>query len=386
VAPVVDGLPGFTGRGGVAHAAAYRGAAPYRGQRVLVAGGSISALEVASELALQGAARVVVASRRQRYVMQKLLAGVPADHVAFTRFAALAGETFPPVAAAAALKALVVATSGRPEQFGAPAPADDLLAAGLTLSQHYLPLVAEGRVVPRPWIARVEGSTAWFADGSAEEFDAILLGTGYAPDLSYLAPDVRAVLGAPPVLHDLTFHPELPGLAFLGQFEQVGPHLPTLELQARWIAYAWSGRVAPPTREAMAARLAAAPAHGVPMQVAARRFATAAGVEPDPRSWPTLTRALLVGPMSPASFRLSGPDALPDAAARVAADAAAFGAGADRALSPEQTAQLRALATARADADLAALAAPLKAYAPPSPGSPARSASTTAERPQPARA
>jgi hypothetical protein len=90
--------------------------------------------------------------------------------------------------------------------------------------------------------------------------------------------------------------------------------------------------------------------------------------------------------MSPASFRLSGPDALPDAAARVTDDAAAFGAGADGDLSPEQTAQLRALATARADADLAALAAPLKAYPPPSPGWPAWSSSTTAERQQPARA
>jgi cation diffusion facilitator CzcD-associated flavoprotein CzcO len=355
VAPAVDGLDGFTGRGGVTHVAAYRGAAPYRGLRVLVAGGGISALEVASELALQGAARVAVASRRQRYVLQKLLAGVPADHVAFTRFAALAAEAFPPAAAAAALKALVVATSGRPEQFGAPEPADDLFAAGLTLSQQYLPLVAEGRIAPRPWIVRVEGSTACFADGTAEEFDAIVLATGYAPDLSLLGPSARAVLGTPPVLHHLTFHPDLPGLALLGLFEQIGPHFPTLELQARWIAYAWGGRVAPPTREAMMVGLGAAPAHGLPMQAAARLFATAAGVEPDPLAWPALARALFFGPLSPASFRLSGPDALPDAPARVAADAAAFGAGAEGDLTAEQAAQLRALADVRTDVDLAAL-------------------------------
>jgi thioredoxin reductase len=355
VAPAVDGLGGFTGRGGVTHVAAYRGAAPYRGQRVLVAGGSISALEVAGELAVQGAARVVVASRRQRYVLQKLLAGVPADHVAFTRFAALAGEVFPPAASAAALKALVVGTSGRPEQFGAPAPHEDLFAAGLTLSQSYLPLVAEGRIVPRPWLARVDGAAVHFADGAAEEFDAIVLGTGYAPDLSPLGAGVHSALGASRALHNLTFHPDLPGLAFLGLFEQIGPHLPTLELQARWIAYAWSGRVAPPTREAMAAGLAPAPAHGVPMQVAARLFARAAGVEPDPQAWPALARALFFGPLSPASFRLSGPDALADAPARVAADAAAFGAGADGELTPEQAAQLRALAAARDDAELAAL-------------------------------
>jgi hypothetical protein len=304
---------------------------------------------------VQGAARVVVASRRQRYVVQKLLAGVPADHVAFTRFAALAGEVFPPAASAAALKALVVGTSGRPEQFGAPAPAEELFAAGLTLSQTYLPLVAEGRIAPRPWLARVEGAAVHFADGAAEEFDAVVLGTGYEPDLSPLGAGVRAALGAPRALYNHTFHPDLPGLALLGLFEQMGPHFPTLELQARWIAYAWSGRVAPPTREAMAAGLAPAPVHGVPMQVAARLFATAAGVEPDPTAWPALARALFFGPLSPASFRLSGPDALADAPARVAADAAAFGAGADGELTPEQAAQLRALAAARDDVGLAAL-------------------------------
>jgi hypothetical protein len=387
VAPVVDGLPGFTGRGGVAHAAAYRGAAPYRG--AARAGGRRQ----------HQRARGSRASWRSRALRARWWRVGGSATSCRSCWPACPRTTW---RSRASPRSPARRSRPSPRRRRSRRSSCRRAAARSSSARRRRPTTCSPRgsrcrsttcrSSPRGASCRGRGSRAWRArrrgstDGSAEEFDAILLGTGYAPDLSYLAPDVRAVLGAPPVLHDLTFHPELPGLAFLGQFEQVGPHLPTLELQARWIAYAWSGRVAPPTREAMAARLAAAPAHGVPMQVAARRFATAAGVEPDPRSWPTLTRALLFGPMSPASFRLSGPDALPDAAARVAADAAAFGAGADRALSPEQTAQLRALATARADADLAALAAPLKAYAPPSPGSPARSASTTAERPQPARA
>jgi hypothetical protein len=177
---------------------------------------------VASELAQRGAARVVVASRRQRYVIQKLLAGVPADHVAFTRFAALAAESFPPAASEAGLRALVVGTSGSPEQFGAPRPADSLFAAGLTLSQQFLPLVADGRIAVRPWVARLAGEMAHFADGGAEPFDAIVLATGYTPALPFLGADVRAALGlgdAPAesvervdrALYDLTFHPALPG-------------------------------------------------------------------------------------------------------------------------------------------------------------------------------
>ena len=375
--PHVEGLGTFVGRGGVTHAADYRGAEPFRGLRVLVAGGGISALEVASELALHGAAEVVVASRRQRYVLQKLLAGVPADHVAFTRFAALAAESLPPAEVDAGLRALVVGTSGSPEQYGAPRTAESVFAAGLTLSQTFLPLVADGRIAVRPWLARVDGREVRFADGSAATFDAIVFGTGYEPELPFLGARVRAAVGLAPSpgeggafpglgLYKHTFHPDLPGIAFLGLFEQIGPHLPTLELQARWIAYAWSGRIAAPRRETMAAALAAAAAVGaaggaaggrqaVPMHAAARLFATAAGVEPDPHAWPALARALFFGPLSPASFRLSGPDALSDAPARVALDAAAFGAGGDRGLTPDQAEQLRSLADARGDARLAAL-------------------------------
>ena len=62
------------------------------------------------------------------------------------------------------------------------------------------------------------------------------------------------------------------------------------------------------------------------MNLAALAFARAAGVEPHLDNWPQLHRALLFGPLAPSSFRLGGPDALPDAPARFARDAAAFGA------------------------------------------------------------
>ena len=62
------------------------------------------------------------------------------------------------------------------------------------------------------------------------------------------------------------------------------------------------------------------------MNLAALAFARAAGVEPRLENWPHLRRALLFGPLAPSCFRLEGPDALPDAPARFARDAAAFGA------------------------------------------------------------
>ena len=62
------------------------------------------------------------------------------------------------------------------------------------------------------------------------------------------------------------------------------------------------------------------------MNLAALTFARAAGVEQHLDNWPHMRRALLFGPLAPSCFRLEGPDALPDAPARFAREAAAFGA------------------------------------------------------------
>ena len=74
----------------------------------------------------------------------------------------------------------MVEAGGSPEQYGAPAPDPSLFAAGVTLSQYYLPLVAEGRITVRPWMESVADATVTFADGHAEEFDGIVFGTGFA--------------------------------------------------------------------------------------------------------------------------------------------------------------------------------------------------------------
>ncbi len=87
--PSLPGLDSFCGQRGVLHSFQYKDPEGFRGKRVLVVGCAISALEIASDLAMLGASRVVSTFRHQRYVMQKLAAGVPCDALMFTRFAAL---------------------------------------------------------------------------------------------------------------------------------------------------------------------------------------------------------------------------------------------------------------------------------------------------------
>jgi dimethylaniline monooxygenase (N-oxide forming) len=358
VAPDVPHIPGietFAGSLGVAHTNQYNGAERYREKDVVVLGCSISALEISADLALAGARAVTTACRRPRYILPKVIAGVPTDHVIFTRAAALAAETTPPEALAAALKNVVLRAAGNPAQYGAPAPDENIFAAGIAQSQHFLAAVAEGRITMRSAIARIENRTVHFSDGTTMQPDALLFGTGYRLSLPWLAPALAAVLrvdGSHIDLHEHTFHPELPGLAFLGLYDQVGPLLPVLELQARWISYAFSGVRPAPTRAEMLEGLARCrAARGGPknvlMHAMALLFARQVGAEPDLARWPELQRALLFGPLSPVSFRLQGPDSLADAPARTGANAAAFGAISSPHLSQEEQDTLSTILSSR---------------------------------------
>jgi thioredoxin reductase len=357
VIPWLPGLDSFRGQGGVLHSFRYKDPEGFRGKRVLVVGCAISALEIASDLAMLGASRVVSSFRRQRYIMQKLVAGVPSDALTQTRFAALNAEVTPRELLCDKTQDWILRTFGSPEQFGALRPAGNFLTVGRGLSQHFLPLVAEGRIAVKPWISEVQRQNVRFEDTSSEEFDAIILGTGFELSIPFLSPTIAQILDLDAHHADLykfTFHPDLAGLAFLGLWEQIGPYFPPLELQARWITYIWRGITRPPTRDQMNAGIASyrqgrGKSQLQAMHLLALLFARQANVEPDLKQWPRFARALLFGPLSAISFRLSGPDCLANAGERIIAEAQALGTIVSSTFSSEELAQLHALAAVRKD-------------------------------------
>lgn len=124
-----------------------------------------------------------------------------------------------------------------------------------------------------------------------------------------------------------------------------------LELQARWIAYVWGGALPGPSLEEMESGIADYQTRrGGPevifMSTLGPLFARAAGVEPELSSWP----ALLFGPFTPISFRLSGRDSLPGAPQRTMAEAKVSGAVPTGEFTAEQRCQLQDLAAIHNDA------------------------------------
>ena len=212
------------------------------------------------------------------------------------------------------LRERVVRVAGNPADFGAPRPDDDILVAGHSLSQDYLSLVRDGRIVCRPAITGVDGRMVTFADGTAETVDTVICATGYDLHLPYLPDEVWRTTGPQLALHHRTIHPDLPAFGVIGQFALQGPYFPLLELQARWIAGLWSGAISPPPAAEMREAVRRRPLPTYAHHVLAVDLSEAAGVAPDLRSHSELAEPLLFGPMLPVRYRLNGPGSHPDAA------------------------------------------------------------------------
>jgi dimethylaniline monooxygenase (N-oxide forming) len=353
--PTIEGLETFTGS--VVHSFHYRGRDALRGQRVVVLGNSVSGTEIASDLAIDDSIRVTASLRTPRYVIPRVSRGVPSDWRFFTRMSAYLPIAFPPEAVAEGLKRQVLNVSGHPSQYGAPAPDENILVAQVTLCQHWLAYVAEGRIRCRPAIVAVRGRTVVFADGGEEEADAIVTATGYDLSLPFLPEDVRRTLNADPTGLDLyvhTFHPDLPGLAFIGQYKLIGPYAPCVELQARWIVMVWSGARALPPRAHMERGIEAwrgqrQVTSTLLLPPLAMALSREAGVAPDLAARPEITRHLLFGPLAPAQFRLDGHGRRADALALYQQAIGAFGGDTSPVPTAEELGELRMLIGALGD-------------------------------------
>jgi dimethylaniline monooxygenase (N-oxide forming) len=325
--PAVEGLDRFSGRGGVIHSLHYKDPWALRDMNILVLGGSISSLEVASDQAMMGKGRVYLAQRRQRYVMPKMIAGVPLEFFVFTLEGALALDNAKKDELLAGAKEFLELNGGNPSRYGAPAPDEDMEKAGVTGSQHYLNLVAEDRIDVRPWVARIDGTTVHFTDDSTAEVDAIVIGTGFDLHLPFLSDEIARTVNLTRKgidLHQFTFHPDLPNLAFAGLWAQLGPYAVPLEQQARWIAYAWGDAAPMPGVAEQRAGVEASRLEGHHVgyreqHEMAVRFARLAGTMPDARGDRELALILPKSPVTGDLFRISGPDARPGAADKVKA-------------------------------------------------------------------
>ncbi|MGE0715676.1 MAG: flavin-containing monooxygenase [Alphaproteobacteria bacterium] len=247
-------LPDFPGvfDGPTIHSHDYRTAAPYEDKDVLVVGIGNSAVDIAVDIARR-ARGVHLSTRRGAWIAPKYIMGVPTDRwVAFmTRRLRL-----PTPVARAAIRWLMMLTQGDQRRYGVPRPAHPIWREHATISQELLPAIGHGRIRMKPDVAELRHGEVAFADGSVGRYDAIVYATGYRTTFPFLDPAVFAVRDGDARLYRRMLPPARPGLAFIGLVQPIGPTIPLVEIQARWLAACLSGALRLPAAHVMEKEIA----------------------------------------------------------------------------------------------------------------------------------
>ena len=250
--PVVPSYPGeFSGT--MLHSHAFKTAAPFRGQRVLVVGAGNSACDVAVDVS-RVAACTALSMRHGQHIIPKIVFGMPAD-VVYRRL-----RHIPKPIRRFILEKGLRLVIGRWERYGLQPPARPLMETHPTLSTDVLLQIRHGRVIPRRGIERFDGKTVVFVDNRKEEFDTVIWATGYSTvfpffDRSFV--DWREARRLP--LYLKMMMADVPNLYFIGLFQPIGCIWTLADYQARIAAAQIAGRLARPAN--IAARIEREMAH-----------------------------------------------------------------------------------------------------------------------------
>ncbi|MEV1130097.1 NAD(P)/FAD-dependent oxidoreductase [Agromyces sp. NPDC049794] len=209
-------VPAFRGEfaGEVMHTSAYRSAKVFDGKRVLVIGAGNSGCDIAVD-AVHHAASVDLSVRRGYYFVPRYLFGRPADTLN-------QGRPLP-----ARLKQFIDtrvlrAFTGDPTRFGFPKPDYRIYESHPIVNTLILNHLGQGDLRVVPDIDRFDGHTVHFVDGTAADYDLVVLATGYTLDYPFVDRTHLDWTAAAPKLFLNIFPPSFNGLFVIGMIEASG--------------------------------------------------------------------------------------------------------------------------------------------------------------------
>ena len=231
--PSWPGMEAF--RGEVLHSSAYRNPRSYAGKRVLVVGFGNSGGEIALDLA-EARVDVTLSVRGPVNILPRELLGLPVLTwaIAQNRLPARIVDFINAPAirlAIGPIESLGLKRAAKgPRQMIEEDGRVPLLDVGTVAA------IRAGAIKVRGGIDRLTADGVVFKDAGAERFDALLLATGFRPDLRGLLPDARGVLdaqGKPLVSGKPTAEP---GLFFCGAIASATGQLREIRIEAERIA------------------------------------------------------------------------------------------------------------------------------------------------------
>jgi len=308
----IDWQPFIKKGGNLIHSQKFHAPDSFRNQRVLVIGSCFSGPEIAVLIA--GVSENVVNSlAHPTYIIEKVLDGKPYDHVFWKRSLL----NLQPKDLLSGFEGLLRRADGDKKYYGGIPCESIFVDSFLGIASGYTCKMVEGKLRQKVGVSGVNpDGSIYFKDGSSENFDAVILATGYKAKFPYLEESFQNtfdVNGDFVKLFHWTFHPQIQNFAVLGQYKSLGAYNPQLEIQARWVAQIWSGKMELPIQKEMEKWITevllpfetshwnARPHHAI-----LEDFATVAGVVPDPEKNPEIKDLLFDGIQTPPLYRLNG--------------------------------------------------------------------------------
>ncbi|QDE35373.1 NAD(P)/FAD-dependent oxidoreductase [Microbacterium foliorum] len=209
-------IPAFAGAfiGELMHTSAYRSPSQLAGKRVLLIGAGNSGCDIAVD-AVHHAASVDMSVRRGYYFVPRYLVGRPSDTLN-------QGRPLPARIKQAVDSRVLRAFTGDPVRFGFPKPDYRIYESHPIVNTMILNHLGQGDLRIRPDVDRFDGSTVRFRDGTADDYDLVLLATGYTLDYPFVDRTHLHWRGAAPRLFLNIFPASFNGLYVMGMIEASG--------------------------------------------------------------------------------------------------------------------------------------------------------------------
>jgi hypothetical protein len=227
--PKAPEVPGhFTGTS--LHSSEYRNRDDLAGDRVLVVGAGNSGCDLAVDAANAGLT-TAISMRRGQMFQPKAMFGRPRAELRWLAKLPLAVQE-------RVSRALVDVIIGPARAYtGLPEPRDRNLNRQPPVVNNLLPYwIQHGRIEVVPEVARLEGTTVHFVDGSARSFDTILWATGFQVSFPFLDHDLLTWQdGVPLRVGGMTIPIGVERLFLLGLAAARGPQLPIYSAQSALI-------------------------------------------------------------------------------------------------------------------------------------------------------
>ncbi len=208
--PEIEGT--FDGQ--LLHSSKYKSPNVFNDQRVLIVGCGNSACDIAVDAAHR-AKSVALSVRRGYHFLPKFVMGKPIDTIG--------GKIRLPRRLKQIVDGVIVKLLiGSPSQFGLPDPDYRLYESHPVVSSLVLHHIGHGDIQVRKSPVSFDGNNVVFSDGVRQEFDVVVLATGYKLSFPFIDRELLNWKEAAPSFYMNVFHPERDDLLLLGMIEAAG--------------------------------------------------------------------------------------------------------------------------------------------------------------------